>query len=81
MCAASLNKTVCAGAVSALSPFILNSFFEGVFSPDYLCSQIGVCPDPQYERLYFQDFVDTVLATKPKNLDSDECLNELYSII
>lgn len=81
VCGTQLNRTVCAGAIREMTPYVMNSFFNGVASADYICYELDMCSDPKFEKLHYQDYIDTVLATKPKELDSNDYLNKLYATV
>ena len=75
------NKTVCAGAIEEMTPIVMKTLFEGFVSSGYLCSHLGMCADPKYTLLNYQDYVDNVLKTKPAELDSNDYINKMYANI
>ncbi len=64
-----------------MTPVSVSSFFEGIFSADYICSYLKMCSNPKFEVLKYQDFIDKVLASKPKELDSNDYVDKLYGTI
>ena len=58
-CGLVIDKSVCEGAVHEMGDIVLNALSEGVFDPDFFCSEFaGYCSASNYVLFYSEDWVD-----------------------
>lgn len=77
-----LNNTVCHGAVSEMTEIIVPVITESLLNPEYFCSEfLGQCDSSNYYLFDAENYTDTLLKTKPANIQNDDYVNKLYQSI
>ncbi len=73
------NDTVCHGAVSEMTEVLVPVISQSLLDPDYFCSEfLGQCDASNYYFFEAEGYVDTLLKTKPANIQNDDYLNKVY---
>ncbi len=76
------NDSVCHGAVTEMTDIIGPVLYHSVFEPEFFCAQyLGYCSSSDYKKFAADDFVEKRLATKPKEIQNDDYINNLYKSI
>jgi len=76
------NDTVCHGAVAEMGDVLVPVLEQSLLDPDYFCSEfLGQCSSKNYYFFEAEGYVDTILKTKPANIQNDNYLNSLYQSI
>jgi hypothetical protein len=79
LCSNVLDADVCRGAVTEMGDVIVPALTEGILDPDYFCSEfLGYCSSSNYYLFYSEDWVDTLLKSKPESLKDNNYLNNIY---
>jgi len=77
-----LYPSVCEGAVTEMADILIPVLADSFLSADYMCAyMLGLCSSPVYTPYYAQDYVDSILPTKPALIADNNYVNSLYDKI
>ena len=74
--------SVCKGAIDIMAVNVLPAIALGELSPQRICDEyFHVCNDPVIRELSADDFVKKRLDAKPKMIDSNDFIDQIYAKI
>ena len=76
------KRDVCEGAVKDMGEYLVPSILGSTLSPNYFCARmVGVCASPDYRTLKSSVFINRILAEKPKKIQNNDFISNLYKEI